>query len=193
MLFPCPDIVEKEKKKKSLPKGQWCTWFFFFFVAFTCASVSRPFVKLLRYNHLRLWCIAKGWCNLPLPDHSDQDHHILFHFLVYLFPSPPPQHIFCENCVLQWLDRQNSCPLCRATVANYDPKWRDGSTAKWPQIFWLNSCLSFSHQQSLKSDQKLYNIILSPLFLSVFSFLSLSLSSFLCYFMPLFVSQCSLT
>ena len=44
------------------------------------------------------------------------------------------RHIFCEDCVLRWLDRQSSCPLCRASVAT-DPQWRDGSTAAWPQLF----------------------------------------------------------
>ena len=45
-----------------------------------------------------------------------------------------PQHIFCEDCVLQWFDRQSTCPLCRCTIAS-NPKWRDGSTAAWPNLF----------------------------------------------------------
>lgn len=45
------------------------------------------------------------------------------------------RHIFCENCLLQWFDRQNTCPICRAVVSNHDPKWRDGSTNSWPQLF----------------------------------------------------------
>lgn len=44
------------------------------------------------------------------------------------------RHIFCEDCVLRWLDRQSTCPLCRAPIAT-DPQWRDGSTAAWPQLF----------------------------------------------------------
>ncbi|CAI8043004.1 RING finger and transmembrane domain-containing protein 2 [Geodia barretti] len=44
------------------------------------------------------------------------------------------RHIFCEDCVLQWFDRQSTCPLCRATIAS-SPKWRDGSTAAWPSLF----------------------------------------------------------
>jgi len=44
------------------------------------------------------------------------------------------RHIFCEDCVLQWFDKQTTCPLCRAPIAN-DPKWKDGSTTTWPQLF----------------------------------------------------------
>ncbi|XP_011408058.2 PREDICTED: RING finger and transmembrane domain-containing protein 1-like [Amphimedon queenslandica] len=44
------------------------------------------------------------------------------------------RHVFCENCVLQWFDRERTCPLCRASIA-CDPKWRDGSTSAWPQLF----------------------------------------------------------
>ena len=110
------------------------------------------------------------------------------------------QHIFCENCVLQWLDRQNTCPLCRAAVANYDPKWRDGSTAKWPQIFWifLLSAGIGIRSESLFSTFFLFCLSLSPFLSLSFSplplFLSLSLSrslahSAFCYFMPLFASQ----
>ncbi|XP_023944368.1 RING finger and transmembrane domain-containing protein 2 [Bicyclus anynana] len=36
-------------------------------------------------------------------------------------------HIFCELCIAAWLDREHTCPLCRAKVAD-EPTWRDGST-----------------------------------------------------------------
>ncbi|OWR43934.1 hypothetical protein KGM_210736 [Danaus plexippus plexippus] len=36
-------------------------------------------------------------------------------------------HIFCELCISAWLDREHTCPLCRAKVAD-EPTWRDGST-----------------------------------------------------------------
>ncbi|CAG0891994.1 unnamed protein product, partial [Darwinula stevensoni] len=43
-------------------------------------------------------------------------------------------HIFCEECVATWFDRERTCPMCRAQVAD-DPQWRDGSTTFFLQIF----------------------------------------------------------
>lgn len=43
-------------------------------------------------------------------------------------------HIFCELCVGTWFDREQTCPLCRAKVAD-DPSWRDGATALFIQLF----------------------------------------------------------
>jgi len=44
------------------------------------------------------------------------------------------KHIFCEECVSMWFDRERTCPLCRATIAD-DPKWRDGSTSYALQLY----------------------------------------------------------
>lgn len=44
------------------------------------------------------------------------------------------KHIFCENCVSIWLDREPTCPLCRAKIMD-DSSWRDGSTSNFLQIF----------------------------------------------------------
>uniref|UniRef100_T1IMA1 RING-type domain-containing protein n=1 Tax=Strigamia maritima TaxID=126957 RepID=T1IMA1_STRMM len=37
-------------------------------------------------------------------------------------------HIFCEECVIMWFDRERTCPMCRAQIAD-DPTWRDGATS----------------------------------------------------------------
>lgn len=44
------------------------------------------------------------------------------------------KHIFCEECVALWFDRERTCPICRAQIAD-DPTWRDGSTTHLHQIF----------------------------------------------------------
>jgi len=44
------------------------------------------------------------------------------------------KHIFCEECLAMWLDRERTCPMCRSTVAE-DPEWKDGSTAYFIQMF----------------------------------------------------------
>ncbi|XP_064619952.1 RING finger and transmembrane domain-containing protein 2-like [Lineus longissimus] len=44
------------------------------------------------------------------------------------------KHIFCEDCVSMWFDREPTCPMCRAAIAE-NPAWRDGSTAVGVQLF----------------------------------------------------------
>ncbi|KAL3857428.1 hypothetical protein ACJMK2_012100 [Sinanodonta woodiana] len=45
------------------------------------------------------------------------------------------KHIFCENCVSVWFDREKTCPMCRAQIQMDDPKWRDGSTCSYIQWY----------------------------------------------------------
>jgi len=44
------------------------------------------------------------------------------------------KHIFCEECVATWFDRERTCPMCRAQITE-DPAWRDGSTSQFIQLF----------------------------------------------------------
>lgn len=44
------------------------------------------------------------------------------------------KHIFCETCVSTWLDREQSCPLCRASITD-DPIYRDGHTTHFIQMY----------------------------------------------------------
>ncbi|CAK7323472.1 unnamed protein product [Dovyalis caffra] len=46
------------------------------------------------------------------------------------------KHIFCEDCVSEWFDRERTCPLCRALVKQADIKsYSDGSTSLFFQLF----------------------------------------------------------
>ncbi|XP_072026631.1 E3 ubiquitin-protein ligase RNFT2-like [Amphiura filiformis] len=44
------------------------------------------------------------------------------------------KHIFCEECVAMWFDRERTCPMCRAKIVE-SPKWRDGGTTTYVQLF----------------------------------------------------------
>ncbi|XP_064089776.1 RING finger and transmembrane domain-containing protein 2-like isoform X2 [Macrobrachium nipponense] len=44
------------------------------------------------------------------------------------------KHIFCEQCVVTWLDHEQTCPMCRTQVAD-DPAWRDGGTSHFLQLY----------------------------------------------------------
>ncbi|XP_073282273.1 uncharacterized protein [Primulina huaijiensis] len=46
------------------------------------------------------------------------------------------KHIFCEDCVSEWFERERTCPLCRALVRPADLRsYGDGSTTLLFQLF----------------------------------------------------------
>ncbi|XP_059668178.1 uncharacterized protein LOC132313431 [Cornus florida] len=46
------------------------------------------------------------------------------------------KHIFCEDCVSEWFERERTCPLCRALVKPAELKsFADGSTSLFFQFF----------------------------------------------------------
>ncbi|XP_021910623.1 RING finger and transmembrane domain-containing protein 1 [Carica papaya] len=46
------------------------------------------------------------------------------------------KHIFCEDCVSEWFERERTCPLCRALVKPADLRsFGDGSTSLFLQMF----------------------------------------------------------
>ncbi|KAB5528698.1 hypothetical protein PHYPO_G00143190 [Pangasianodon hypophthalmus] len=45
------------------------------------------------------------------------------------------QHVFCEDCLWLWFDRERTCPLCRAVVVETPRSWKDGTTSAHFQIY----------------------------------------------------------
>lgn len=45
------------------------------------------------------------------------------------------QHIFCDECIALWFNREKSCPLCRTVITEVVYKWRDGDTSSHLQIY----------------------------------------------------------
>lgn len=45
------------------------------------------------------------------------------------------QHIFCDECIALWFNREKSCPLCRTVITEKVHKWRDGATSPHLQIY----------------------------------------------------------
>uniref|UniRef100_A0A0D6R5Y2 RING-type domain-containing protein n=1 Tax=Araucaria cunninghamii TaxID=56994 RepID=A0A0D6R5Y2_ARACU len=46
------------------------------------------------------------------------------------------KHIFCEDCVSEWFERERTCPLCRAVVKQAELiSFGDGSTSLFFQLF----------------------------------------------------------
>ncbi|XP_054899615.1 E3 ubiquitin-protein ligase RNFT1 [Poeciliopsis prolifica] len=45
------------------------------------------------------------------------------------------QHIFCDECIALWFNRDKSCPVCHTILTDKVYKWRDGATSPHPQIY----------------------------------------------------------
>ncbi|KAK6322402.1 E3 ubiquitin-protein ligase RNFT1 isoform X1 [Coregonus clupeaformis] len=45
------------------------------------------------------------------------------------------QHIFCDECIALWFNREKTCPLCRTAITDKVHKWRDGATSPYLQIY----------------------------------------------------------
>ncbi|XP_069870835.1 RING finger and transmembrane domain-containing protein 2 isoform X1 [Dipodomys merriami] len=45
------------------------------------------------------------------------------------------QHVFCEECLCLWLDRERSCPLCRSVAVDTLRCWKDGATSAHFQVY----------------------------------------------------------
>ncbi|XP_042299675.1 RING finger and transmembrane domain-containing protein 2-like isoform X2 [Sceloporus undulatus] len=46
-----------------------------------------------------------------------------------------PQHIFCEECLCLWFDREKTCPLCRSVAVETLRCWKDGTTSAHFQVY----------------------------------------------------------
>ncbi|KAM8975204.1 E3 ubiquitin-protein ligase RNFT1 isoform 2-T2 [Pelodytes ibericus] len=45
------------------------------------------------------------------------------------------QHVFCEECISLWFNREKTCPLCRTVISSHNHKWKDGSTSLQLRLF----------------------------------------------------------
>lgn len=45
------------------------------------------------------------------------------------------QHVFCEECISLWFNREKTCPLCRTVILDHVQAWRDGATSTHLQVY----------------------------------------------------------
>ncbi|XP_070807072.1 LOW QUALITY PROTEIN: E3 ubiquitin-protein ligase RNFT2 [Pituophis catenifer annectens] len=45
------------------------------------------------------------------------------------------QHVFCEECLCLWFDREKMCPLCRSVAVETLRCWKDGTTSAHFQVY----------------------------------------------------------
>ncbi|XP_037019661.1 E3 ubiquitin-protein ligase RNFT1 isoform X3 [Artibeus jamaicensis] len=56
-----------------------------------------------------------------------------FRRVLQIFFTRP--HIFCEECITLWFNREKTCPLCRTVISDHINKWKDGATSSHLQIY----------------------------------------------------------
>jgi len=59
----------------------------------------------------------------------------LFHECIIWCVCSSVQHVFCEDCLSVWFDRERACPLCRSSVIESLRCWKDGTTSAHFQIY----------------------------------------------------------
>ncbi|XP_018610756.1 E3 ubiquitin-protein ligase RNFT1 [Scleropages formosus] len=45
------------------------------------------------------------------------------------------QHIFCDECISLWFNREKTCPLCRTVITDKVHRWKDGATSPHLQVY----------------------------------------------------------
>ncbi|XP_023684706.1 E3 ubiquitin-protein ligase RNFT2 [Paramormyrops kingsleyae] len=45
------------------------------------------------------------------------------------------QHVFCEDCLCLWFERERTCPLCRSSAVETPRPWKDGTTSAHFQVY----------------------------------------------------------
>ncbi|KAF4012041.1 hypothetical protein G4228_003404 [Cervus hanglu yarkandensis] len=60
-------------------------------------------------------------------------HLRTFRRVLRIFVTRP--HIFCEECITLWFNREKTCPLCRTVISDHVNKWRDGATSSHLQVY----------------------------------------------------------
>ena len=69
-----------------------------------------------------LRCYVRG--NLEFGHYSTEEELAVTHDCpvcfdrVYMPVTLKCGHIFCEHCIYEWLDKEKTCPVCRAEVEN---------------------------------------------------------------------------
>ncbi|VDD91697.1 unnamed protein product [Enterobius vermicularis] len=101
------------------------------FKAFCFIELGKCWLNSTRYVH-RLVSVGTK----PSPADIDYQQRCAICFANYDTPIELScRHIFCEECISTWLDKEHSCPLCRAIVTKEDNFWKSGDTCLLPQVF----------------------------------------------------------
>uniref|UniRef100_A0A915ESQ6 RING-type domain-containing protein n=1 Tax=Ditylenchus dipsaci TaxID=166011 RepID=A0A915ESQ6_9BILA len=100
-------------------------------------SWFRTTVRLFHYSHLG---------TMPSVDEMKHAEHCTICYGDFGSPIKLNcNHIFCSDCIRTWLDREVTCPICRATVTKEDNNYRNGNSI-FPHTLFKKHCFLFVFQ-----------------------------------------------
>lgn len=99
------------------------------------------------------------------------------------------KHIFCEDCVSEWFERERTCPLCRALVKPADLRsFGDGSTSLFFQFFQVTKAANSDGMSTLVSNEQDDHISLLSAMRLMLNLLRQRLCSYFMY--PIYIGPC---
>uniref|UniRef100_A0A1I7Z5V8 RING-type domain-containing protein n=2 Tax=Steinernema glaseri TaxID=37863 RepID=A0A1I7Z5V8_9BILA len=122
-----------------LPFPQWLRYFnnVFFFILYILLKFCLS-SKMIRCWVLNTKCLFRLSTigTIPTTEEIAKDDHCSICCSTFSQPIKLScNHLFCEDCVTTWLDKQDTCPICRQKVTTEDNNYKNGESQLFPTFY----------------------------------------------------------
>uniref|UniRef100_A0A0N5A334 RING-type domain-containing protein n=1 Tax=Parastrongyloides trichosuri TaxID=131310 RepID=A0A0N5A334_PARTI len=123
-----------------LPMPQWIVFFETIFYQIGYVAIKINFSMPIFYD---FWmCTKNMFSPTPFPSTKPAPEEISIDSQCGICCSPftspiklDCNHIFCKECISTWLDRKDTCPLCRTMINTFKNEHKDGQTTFLHSLF----------------------------------------------------------
>ncbi|KAK0397455.1 hypothetical protein QR680_002135 [Steinernema hermaphroditum] len=122
-----------------LPFPQWLRYFnnVFFVMLYILLKFCLS-TKMIRSWLLNTRCLFRLTTvgTIPSTEEIAKDDHCSICCSTFSQPIKLScNHLFCEDCVSTWLDKQDTCPICRQKVSTEDNQFKNGDSQLIPNLY----------------------------------------------------------